>query len=136
MIAIILLSTSLNLNFYKFGKVCTIATRKFCSGRLESLILHIFDPNYSSFYLKCPRKYQETYTVSNLHLSPSQILEKILNLIITHPPSPICILLKFDSAKLVFPSYSFMKSYQRKTFGVGSTPPPPIGKGKDKKIHC
>ena len=25
------------------------------------LILHNIDPNYSSFYLKCPRKYQKTY---------------------------------------------------------------------------
>ena len=24
-------------------------------------ILHILDPNYPSFYLKCPRKFQKTY---------------------------------------------------------------------------
>ena len=32
-----------------------------CPGRLEALFLHILDPNYSSFYLKCPRKYQKAY---------------------------------------------------------------------------
>ena len=32
---------------------------QFCTGRLEALILHIPDPNYSSFYLKCPRKYKK-----------------------------------------------------------------------------
>ena len=30
---------------------------QFCPGRLEAFILHILDPNYSSFYLKCLRKY-------------------------------------------------------------------------------
>ena len=32
---------------------------QFCPGRLEALILDILDPNYSSFYLKCPRKYEK-----------------------------------------------------------------------------
>ena len=61
---------------------------QFCTGRLEVIILHILDPNYSSFYLKCPRKYKRPIiltffdTSPNLHLLPSHILRNILNLII------------------------------------------------------
>ena len=29
---------------------------QFCPGRIEAPLLHILDPNYLSFYLKCPRK--------------------------------------------------------------------------------
>ena len=32
---------------------------QFCSGRIEAVFLHILDPNYPSFYLKCPRKCQK-----------------------------------------------------------------------------
>ena len=34
---------------------------QFCPGRIETLFLHIPDPDYPSFYLKCPRKYQKPY---------------------------------------------------------------------------
>ena len=29
-----------------------------CPGRIEAPLLHILNPNYLSFYLKCPRKCQ------------------------------------------------------------------------------
>ena len=37
---------------------------QFCTERLECLILHIIDPNYLSFYLKCPRKYKKPYILT------------------------------------------------------------------------
>ena len=49
---------------------------QFCPGRIEAPILHILDPNYLSFYLKCLRKCQKTYnfdifqTVSQICTSP------------------------------------------------------------------
>ena len=49
---------------------------QFCSGRIEARLLHILDPNYLLFYLKCPRKCQKTYnfdifqTVSQICTSP------------------------------------------------------------------
>ena len=33
---------------------------QFCPGRIEDPILHILDPNYPSFDLKCPIKCQKT----------------------------------------------------------------------------
>ena len=48
---------------------------KFCSGRLEALILHILDPNYSFFYLNVPENIKKPIiltffdTFPHLHLS-------------------------------------------------------------------
>ena len=50
---------------------------QFCPGRIEAPLLHILDPNYPSFYSKCPRKYQKTY---NFDIFPT------LSQICTSPP--------------------------------------------------
>ena len=87
-----------------------------CPRRTEALFLHIFYPNYPSFYLKCLRK---SYNFDFLKHFPK---------FTPFPPNfgedskfdcilPICILLKFDSAKLGVSNLVFFKSYRRKTFG-------------------
>ena len=53
----------------------------FCIGRIEALFLHIVDPNNPSFYLKCPKKYQNTY---NFDIFPT------LPQICTSPPPKFC----------------------------------------------
>ena len=73
------------------------------------------------------------HTSPNLHLSPSQMLKKILNLIIPPPPPPICILLKFDSAKFRVSNLCFFKSYRSKTFG-GSAQALWYRRGKSHKV--
>ena len=34
---------------------------QFFPGRIEAAFLHVIDPNFSSFYVKCARKCQKTY---------------------------------------------------------------------------
>ena len=43
---------------------------QFCPRRIEAHFLHILDPNYPSFYLQCPRKFQKTYNFDNFFTLP------------------------------------------------------------------
>ena len=64
----------------------------------RSPLLHIIDPNYPSFYLKCNRKYQKT---DNFDISPSSYLPSQIfgvNPKFRHTPL-MCILSKLDYAK-------------------------------------
>ena len=102
---------------------------QFCPGRIEASYLHILKPNYHSFYLKCPRKYQKTYssnTSPNLHLSPSQNLGNILNLITS---SYVYITEIGLCKRLVFLNYVFRKLSNKSLWGVGSTS---LGNGRIK----
>ena len=103
---------------------------QFCPGRIEAPLLHIPDPNYLSFYLKCPRKYQKTY---NFDIFPT------LSQIRTFPPpkfwgnpqfdhTRMCILLKLDYAKFGVSNSFFQMLSKKNVWGVGST----LGKGRVK----
>ena len=77
--------------------------------------LHILDPNYPSFYQKCPRKCQETYNFDiffnafpNFGVDP-----KFDNI------PPMCILLKLDYAKLGVSNLSFSNVIEEKPLGGG-----------------
>ena len=78
----------------KTGKTATFPGKSgtiipICPVRIETPFLHILDPNYPSFCLKCPRKYKKSYNFdifqqfTSSHLFPAQISGKILNLIIS-----------------------------------------------------
>ena len=93
----------------------------------RSPFLHILDPNYLSFYLKCPRKWQKTY---NFNISPT------LYQICTSPLLNFGVDLKFDHIPLcvyyycwimqglVFLTY-FSNVIEEKPLGVDSKFPPP-----------
>ena len=110
---------------------------QFCPGRLEDLILHILDPNYSSFYLECPRKYQKTYNIDIFsHFPkfvplPPQNFKKTINLIIP----AMCILLKFDSAKSGVSNISLPKLSKKNLWGGGGVGSTPLGTGRVICLH-
>ena len=103
---------------------------QFGSGRIEAPLLHILDPNYLSFYLKCPRKYQRTYnfdilpTLSRIGTSPPPKFSGgwILNLI----TSPCVHIIKVWLCKVfVFRTYFVQKLLKKNLRGGRLEPPPP-----------
>ena len=88
-------------------------------------LLHVLDPNFPSFYVKCPRKCQKTY---NFDIFPT------LSQIDTSPPprfwgksqiwsyAPTCILLNLDYAKFGVSNVFFSKVIEEKPLEVCSTP--------------
>ena len=79
-------------------------------------IYPLFDPNYPSFYLKCPKQCQKTYN-SDTFSNTSQILGKFLII------PPMCILLKLDDTEFGVSNLCFSKVVKEKPLGGGSISP-------------
>ena len=100
---------------------------QFFPGRIEAPLLHILDPNYPSFYLKCLRKCQKTYnfyifqTVSQICTSPPCFCGG--SKISSHPP--MCILSKLHYAKFSVSNLCFSKVIEEKPLWGRLDPPPP-----------
>ena len=96
-----------------------------CNDR--SPLLHIFDPNYLSFHLKCPRKCQKSVILKFFQHFPKFVALPISNFGMNHKfhHSARCILSKLDYAKFNVSNRCSFKRYRRKTLtggGVCSTP--------------
>ena len=98
---------------------------QFCPRRIEASLLHIPDPNYPSFYLKCPRQCQKTYNLDIFkHFSkfaPLPLLNFGVDLKFDHIP-PICILLKLDYANFGVSNLFYAKVIEKPLGRLAQSP--------------
>ena len=103
-----------------------------------SLRLHILDPIYPSFYLKCLRKCQKTHnfdifqTVSQIYTYPSP---KFWGGSKIRSDPPMCILLKLHYAKFGVSNLFFSKVIEEKPLGGRLYTPTPYGTGRVKQFE-
>ena len=97
----------------------------FFPGRIEAPLLHILDPNYSSFYLKCLRKRQKSIILTFFKqfpkFAPLPLLNFAVGLKFDH--IPLCVYYQsYIMQSLVFLTHFFQKLSKKNLWGVGSTP--------------
>ena len=107
---------------------------QFCTGRIEAHLLHILDPNYPSFYLKCLRKCQKTYNLTFFKQFPKFAPLPLLNFGVDLKFDHIRLCVYYQSyamQSLVFLTYCFQTLSKKNFFLWGDQldPPPWYRKG-------